>query len=325
MFDVAGAAGVSHQTVSRVLNGSPAVAEATRRRVLEAIAAVGYRRNRAARQLATARSGIIGVVAPRTGLWGPSRSVLAIEAAAREAGFWVSLASLPEVTGAAMASALDHFLDLSVDAVAVVAPNPAGLEALAAARGLPPAVAVTSGPAPPGVAVVDADQAAGARLATERLVGLGRVRVAHIAGPADFYHARVRARVWARALAERGLGAGLLAGGDWSGRSGLAAAERLVAAGPPDAIFAGNDLMAMGALVALRRAGLSVPGDVAVCGFDNVPGAEVADPSLTTVDQDHEALGRAVVELLGRRLGGGGEAGAVPVLVPPRLVARDSA
>ncbi|MDR0594217.1 MAG: LacI family transcriptional regulator, partial [Bifidobacteriaceae bacterium] len=305
MFDVAKAAGVSHQTVSRVLNNSPAVKDSTRRKVLDAIAASGYRRNLAARQLATDRSGIIGLIAPRTELYGPSRSLLAIEAAARESGYWVSLASLPEATGQAMTAALDHFLDQSVDAVAVIAPNAAVLEALAAARDAPPLVAVTSGPAPPGIAVADTDQAAGARLAVEYLIGLGRRRIAHIAGPDDFFHARTRRDTWAAALLDHGLGAELEAAGDWSGQSGLVAASRLLAAGRPDAIFAGNDLMAMGAMAALRRAGLRTPQDVAVIGFDNVPGSDVADPPLTTVDQDHETLGRRVVELVDRALRAG--------------------
>ncbi|MDR2379047.1 MAG: LacI family transcriptional regulator [Bifidobacteriaceae bacterium] len=331
MFDVARLAGVSHQTVSRVLNDSPAVAEATRRRVADAIAAVGYRRNQAARQLATARSRIIGLITPRTSLYGPSRSTLAIEAAARERGYWVSLVSLPQATAQAMADALGHFLELAVDAVAVIAPNPAVLHALAAAPDLPPAVAVTSGPALPGVTVADADQALGARLATERLIGLGRRRIAHIAGPADFYHARVRAEVWARTLAEHGLAADRQADGDWSGPSGRAAAAQLLAAGSPapDAIFAGNDLMAMGAIAAVKRAGLKVPDDVAVVGFDDVPGADVADPPLTTVDPDHGSLGRAVVELLDRRLNAGDAAwsgtAASAALAPPRLVVRESA
>jgi DNA-binding LacI/PurR family transcriptional regulator len=335
MFDVAKLAGVSHQTVSRVLNQSPAVAEPTRRRVLDAIAASGYRRNQAARQLATARSAVIGVITPRTELYGPSRSVLAIEAAARERGYWVSLASLPQVTAEAMTAALDHFMDQSVAAVAVVAPNPQALRALEEATDLPPAVAVTSGPAAPGLAVADVDQLAGSELATEYLIGLGRKRIAHIAGPADFYHSRLRAQVWAETLRRHGLEADLTVSGDWSGPSGVVAATRLLAAGPPDAIFAGNDLMAMGAMVALRRAGLSVPGDVAIVGFDNVPGSDVTEPSLTTIDQDHEALGRAVVDLLHARLSRPARAAAPEpqpdavqqptVLVAPRLVVRESA
>ncbi|MDR1187051.1 MAG: substrate-binding domain-containing protein, partial [Bifidobacteriaceae bacterium] len=278
------------------------------------------------RQLATARSRIIGVVTPRTSLYGPSRSVLAIEGAARERGYWVSLASLPELTGEALAAALDHFLEQSVDAVAVIAPNRSALDALAGARDLPPLVAVTSGSATRRVAVADSDQAAGARLATEYLIGLGRRRIAHISGPRDFLHARVRQDAWAATLVGHGLEPDLVAAGDWSGQSGLVAASRVLASGSVDAIFAGNDLMAMGAMIALGRAGLSVPGDVAVVGFDNVPGSDVANPPLTTVDQDHESLGRAVVELLELQLKRGeGQAETPMVLVPPRLIVRASA
>jgi DNA-binding LacI/PurR family transcriptional regulator len=329
MFDVAKLAGVSHQTVSRVLNHSPAVSQPTRLRVWDAIAASGYRRNQAARQLATARSGIIGVITPRTNLYGPSRSTLAIEAAARERGYWVSLASLPQPTGQAMTDALDHFLDQAVDAVAVIAPNPPVLEALATVPGLPPLVAVTSGPPLGGAPAADADQAAGAKLATEHLIGLGRRRIAHIAGPASFYHSRVREQTWAATLAEHGLKADLLARGDWSGQSGLVAAAELMAAGPPDGLFAGNDLMAMGAMTALKQAGLRVPEDVAVIGFDNIPGSDVTEPPLTTVDQDHQGLGQAVVELLHQLLERGADARPAaqtrPLMVAPRLLVRESA
>jgi DNA-binding LacI/PurR family transcriptional regulator len=329
MFDVAKLAGVSHQTVSRVLNDTGSVREATRRKVLDAIAVSGYRRNQAARQLATSRSGIIGVITPRTSLYGPSRSLAAIAAAARERGYWVSLASLPEVTGEAMINALDHFLGQSVDAVAVIAPNAAAVEALSAAPNLPPLVAVTSGPAAVAVAVADADQAAGATMATEYLIGLGRQRIAHISGPPDFYHSRVRAQAWAKTLAAHHLEAGLLGSGDWSGPSGQVVAARLLADRQPDAIFAGNDLMAMGAMVAANRAGLRVPQDVAIVGFDNMPGSDVTDPSLTTVDQDHETLGLTVVELLdGALKTGSGETSrdqVRTVMVPPRLIVRDSA
>jgi DNA-binding LacI/PurR family transcriptional regulator len=325
MFDVAKVARVSHQTVSRVLNSHPSVRESTRQRVLDAIAATGYRRNQAARQLATARSGIIGVVTPRTNLYGPSRSTLAIEVAARERGYWVSLASLPAVTVQAMRDALDHFLDQAVDAVAVVAPNPPALEALALAPDLPPLVAVTSGSVAPGIPCADVDQAAGAKLATEYLIGMGRRRIAHIAGPPDFFHARARAATWAETLEEHGLEPGPAAGGDWSGQSGLIATAQLLASGTPDAIFAGNDLMAMGALVALRRAGLRVPEDVAIVGFDNIPGSDVTEPPLTTVDQDHATLGRTVVELLDSQLASSPPPAGLPAMVPPRLIPRESA
>jgi DNA-binding LacI/PurR family transcriptional regulator len=229
-----------------------------------------------------------------------------------------------------MADALGHFIDQSVDAVVVIAPNAPTLQALARASDLPPLVAVTSAPDVAGLAVADADQALGARLAVEYLVGLGRRRIAHIAGPADFYHSLAREAAWKAVVEEHSLETGPVVAGDWTGHSGLVATAQLLAAGPIDAIFAGNDLMAMGALVALKRAGLRVPGDVAVVGFDNLAGSDVTDPPLTTVDQDHEALGGAVLELLDDQLRDASPQPPQsdqqpPVMVPPRLIVRASA
>ncbi|HEX8508698.1 MAG TPA: LacI family DNA-binding transcriptional regulator, partial [Propionibacteriaceae bacterium] len=122
MQDVARVAGVSHQTVSRVLNGHPRVRAETRARVLAVIADLGYRRNPAARALVTSRSRTIGVLAPRSGLFGPVSTLVAVEVAARTAGLFVSVASLDHFDAGSVTAALDHFLDQHVEGVIVIAP-----------------------------------------------------------------------------------------------------------------------------------------------------------------------------------------------------------
>ena len=131
MHDVARAAGVSHQTVSRVLNGHRNVRPATKARVERAIAELGYRRNAAARSLVTRRSGVIGVLTPRTDLYGPTSTMIAVEVAAREAGYFVSLASVADSSAAALDATVEHFKDQAVEAVVLIAPE---REWLAAAR-----------------------------------------------------------------------------------------------------------------------------------------------------------------------------------------------
>ena len=131
MHDVARLARVSHQTVSRVLNDHPHVRPATKERVQRAIAELGYRRNAAARSLVTRRSGVIGLLTPRTELYGPTSSMVAVEVAAREAGFFVSLASVADTSAAALGAAVEHFKDQAAEAVVLIAPE---FEWLTAAR-----------------------------------------------------------------------------------------------------------------------------------------------------------------------------------------------
>ena len=131
MHDVARVAQVSHQTVSRVLNDHPHVRPDTKERVQQAIAELGYRRNAAARSLVTRRSGVIGVLTPRTELYGPTSSMIAVEVAAREAGYFVSLASVADTSAAALGAAVEHFKDQAAEAVVLIAPE---REWLAAAR-----------------------------------------------------------------------------------------------------------------------------------------------------------------------------------------------
>jgi len=321
MADVAKHAGVSHQTVSRVLNDSPLVREATRARVHAAIEELGYRRNMAARMLATNRSARIGMISAHLVLYGPSMISAAVQDAGHEAGYDVSLVGLSEFSVESLHNAVDRLLDQAVEALVVAV---AQRDALAATRDLrlsiPVVVAQGVSAGQPMAAGVD--QHAGARDATDHLLELGHRRVAHVTGPMDWVEAEQRRAGWRAAQAGRGLLPGPELTGDWSARSGYEAGLQIAEDHDVTAVFVANDAMALGVLKALHQRGRRVPVDVSVIGFDDVPESAYFWPALTTVNQDFATLGRRAVELTLRALEG--EADPVSELVPPQVVVRES-
>jgi DNA-binding LacI/PurR family transcriptional regulator len=317
--DVAALAGVSRQTVSRVLNDHPEVAVETRERVVAAMTELGYRMNNAARALGTRRSRTLGVLASDALQYGPSRSIAALEASAREVGYWVSAAFADAGDAAAVVSAVDHLVMQGVEGIVVVAPHARTLEALDALRiGVP---VVTLHAADRGARGLSVDQAAGARLAVAALADAGHTRIAHLAGPADWLEAESRAEGFAAELAERGLVAGPVIEGDWTAGSGYAAVAAVREAGVT-AVFAANDQMALGLLGGLHEAGLSVPDDVSVVGFDDIPDAAFYWPKLTTVRQDFSELARRAVAVA--LAGSAGAAASDLQPVAPVLLTRAS-
>ncbi|MFT4029477.1 MAG: LacI family DNA-binding transcriptional regulator [Protaetiibacter sp.] len=320
MHDVAARAGVSHITVSRVLNDYPSIRPETRERVLAAIAELGYRRNLAARALVTSRTRAIGVLSPEVAQHGPASSVLAVESAAREHGYH-PLVTAAAVERDATVAALGFLLDQSVEALVVIAPHET---VLAAIRDLDIRIPLVTLQAPDRPGGVGVDQAAGARLATEHLLDLGHRRVQHLAGPDGYLEASARRAGFAEAMAGAGLVPGLELPGDWSAASGFAAAAFLEPV--TTAVVAANDQMAIGLIAALADAGRSVPGEVSVVGFDDIPEAAFVRPALTTVHQDFELVGRRAVEVLIAQLVSAAPAASAPALtvIPPRLVIRAS-
>ena len=311
MADVAELVGVSHQTVSRVVNGKGRVSPRTRERVQAAIDQLGYRPNSVARALVTARSGIIGVVTTTSAHFGPSSMLVALEIAAREAGLFTSVVALDRFGPDDVASAFDHFSSLAAEAIVVIAPVDSLAEAVASQGASVPVVAVSGGRAfGRGVSVVHADQRGGARALAEHLMTLGHRDIACVAGPQEWFEARERVAGWREAMV-----------GSWEARWGYVAGQNLVEDGLPDAVMCGNDEVAVGLLCAFAEAGVSVPGDVSVAGFDDVPIAAYAGPGLTTVRQDFADLGRCALEAVSRAL----EGGKVDTYVrPTRLVVRGS-
>jgi len=323
MHDVARLAGVSHQTVSRVLNGHPNVRPETRERVLEAIRRLNYRPNALARGLVTRRSQTIGVISFDTRLFGPASTLLAIEHAARAAGYTITISSLANLDASSVRSAVDALAGQSVDGVIVIAPRESAARGLRDLRPGLPVVAVEAGYGGE-IPVVSVDQFAGARLAVDHLLSLGHRTVWHVAGPADWLEARERVEGWQASLTGAGVAAPPALRGDWSPDSGYQAGLELAANPDVTAVFAANDQMALGVLHAFYERGVRVPADVSVVGFDNIPEAAFLIPSLTTVHQDFEELGRRGLKLLVDIMDEGHDAADAPSRVPPALVTRQS-
>jgi DNA-binding LacI/PurR family transcriptional regulator len=290
MADVARAAGVSHQTVSRVLNGSASVRPETRERVIRAVRELDYRRNSMARALVTGRSRTLGVVSFDTTLYGPASTLFGIERAAHAEGYFVSIASVTSLDRPSVLAAVEQLRDQGVDGVLLITPQETAVEALLHLPHDMPVVAVEAGP-DEAVPVVAVDQVAGAVLATRHLLELGHRTVWHVAGPSDWLEARQRTDGWLTALEDAGADVPPLLAGDWSAQSGYELGRRLATVRDVTAIFAANDQMALGVLAACRQAGLSVPGDITVVGFGNTSAAEHAVPALSTVSMPRHQLG----------------------------------
>lgn len=321
--EVAAAAGVSRQTVSRVLNDHPSIRPATRERVLTAMADLNFRPNRAARMLTTARSRTLGVLAASaSSLFGPASSIDAVEQAAREAGYFVTVAHAASLDRAELGAAIDHLGAQSVEGVIVIAPQRAVQEAMAAFSLSVPSVTL-HGAGVAGDDGVFVDQFEGGRLATRHLLDRGHTRIAHLSGPGDWSEARARRDGFAAQLSEAGLEPVFSREGDWTAASGAEIGAELLAEVAPTAVFSSNDQMALGVLHAARLRGLRVPHDLAVVGFDDIPEAAFFAPPLTTVRQDFAELGRRCVARLVALIEGRELAFAEPVA--PVLVVRESA
>jgi DNA-binding LacI/PurR family transcriptional regulator len=324
MADVARLAGVSHQTVSRVLNAHPSVNPHTRERVETAIAQLGYRPNTAARALVTRTSRTLGVISVDTSNYGPSSTLFAIEGAARAAGYFVNFVSLRQVDRTHMKEAVDHLMGAGVDGLVVIAPLRSVVEAL---RGLTtdvPLVEVeaTDVFAETGIVV---DQRGGAQAATRHLLELGHDTVVHVAGPHGWLEAEARVRGWQSALADAKREVPAMLQGDWSPRSGYEAGLELVAPvqrGEVSAVFVANDQMALGLLRAMSEAGVSVPGDLSVVGFDDIPESAFYLPPLTTLRQDFAEVGRRCIDVLLARIAGA--PAPVATAIRPELLVRAS-
>jgi len=321
IFDVARLAGVSHQTVSRVVNNLPNVRPATRQRVEDAIKQLRYRPSTAARSLVTRRSRTIGLITTGNPDYGPSSTLLGFNEAARQARYLVSISSMLETDAGSMRQAVDQLLSQNVEAIVLIAAHRGALEAIQGIDLGVPLVAVESS-GRVGFHSVSIDQFRGAQAATQHLVDLGHRSILHIAGPADSMDATERVRGWRAALSENGLVALEPLIGDWSPASGFRIGQQLATANNFTAIFAANDQMALGAIHALANAGVRVPHDVSIVGFDDIPEAEHFSPPLTTIRQDFAELGRTVMStLLELILDGSLEEAKHP---EPTLVVRES-
>jgi DNA-binding LacI/PurR family transcriptional regulator len=321
MADVAVVAGVSHMTVSRVLNDPASVKPATRDRVQAAMQSLGYRPNTVARALATGRTRRIGVLALATALYGPTSTLLSIEAAARVAGYHLDIVRLGSVTPRSVSEAADGLQSRGVDGIIGITPHTWAPKALQSVISGLPLVAVEG--AAGTLATVAVDQEKGAALATQHLLDLGHATVWHVAGPREWLEAKARQRAWRETLQRADTSVPPVLSGGWGVRSGYDAGRRLAEEPGVTAVFVANDQMALGVLRALAEARIRVPDHVSVVGFDDVPESAYFTPPLTTVRQDFDEVGVLALKLLLDQMADGAT-GERHVVVEPRLVERES-
>jgi DNA-binding LacI/PurR family transcriptional regulator len=291
--DVARLAEVSQKTVSRVFNDEPYVSAEVRRRVLEAAEQLGYRRNNAARALASGRTRSIGVVTLGTALYGPASLLMGVERVVRDTGYALRVVNTMEGDPAGIAGAVNSLLDQGVDGIVISEPidEEGGEGDVSLLVDVP--VLVLGAPSPvtaPMVLTAGDGADLMARAATEHLLGLGHVTVHHLAGPQRWYAARDRLKGWRTTLTAQGRDVPPVVEGDWSAASGYRAGRELAEDARVTAVFAANDDMAIGLIRALTEAGRRVPEDVSVVGFDDIPVAAYVTPPLTTVRQPFDAV-----------------------------------
>lgn len=320
--DVAREANVSVATVSRALNGQHNVAEAVRRRIQDVAQRLRYTPHHAARSLSSRRTRTVGVVLPE--VYGEffSELVYGIDQVAREHGLHLLVSSYhgdPREQGDALRSMRGR-----VDGLLVMSPYDDADGHLAdALAGLPDAVLIGSQHGLPGQRRIGIDNHAGARAMVAHLASLGHRRIAFVSGPQGNHEAAERLRGYRDALAALLPDAQAeVLQGDFREASGERAGRALLAAPSlPDAVFAANDTMALGCLSAFNAAGLKVPADIAVAGFDDIPLARYVPPGLTTMRVDIAALG---ADAMRRLLASDEEQPAGDVLRQPQLVVRAS-
>jgi LacI family transcriptional regulator len=302
---VAKMAGVSTQTVSRVINDRPDVAPETRGRIQQVIEELKYQPSALARSLIQQRSYTLGVVTAGLKFIGPSRTLNGITNKAEELGYALLLEELPqfdtEDTKPLLQNLLARHVDGIVWAVPEVGNNRRWVEEIL--NDVPvPVVFLTMQPRP-GISTVSVDNYAGGVMATRHLLDQGRRQIGHISGPLDWWEARQRKQAWQDTLEKASIGvveSHWAAEGNWSSSSGEAAFEQLLKSYPEmDAVFVANDQMALSVLQIANRRGLRVPHDLAVIGFDNITESAYFWPALTTINHNHHELGcRAVQELV---------------------------
>lgn len=318
--DVAERAGVSVPTVSRVLTGAARVSPAKRKLVEAAIAELRYRPSAAARVLVSRRSQTIAVIAGNTSRYGYAETIRGIEVAARAEGYTVMITVVENADEDEVDRAIAATLTQTLAGVVVLKFDPPGVAALRKIPADLPVVAL-SGARETGIRQAVLDEARAAEELTEHLLGLGHATVHHVRVPPS---RRVDGRTsgWRRALIAAQAPIPPVRDATWLPRSGVAIGRDLAADPSATAVFCGNDEIAMGVMRGLAEAGLRVPEDVSVAGFDDHPLAELWSPPLTTARQDFAGLGGRGFQLLLQAIDGTG--GRLYSSERPRLVFRES-
>jgi LacI family transcriptional regulator len=323
--DVARAAKVSVATVSRALNGHDNVTEAVRGRVLAVANELRYSPHHAARSLSSRRTHTIGVVLPDIHGEFFSELMRGIDQVARESGLHLLVSSYhghPEEQAAALRAMRGR-----VDGMLVMSPHTGDLEAIGDHLAALPTVLINSQPIDSGQIALGIDNYGGARRMVEHLLACGHRRIAFIAGPRNNFDAHERLRGYRDALAAADPAAEpTVLPGDFSEAAGHRAGQELLASATrPQAVFAANDMMALGCLFALNQAGVRVPQDIALAGFDDIPLARYVMPSLTTMQVNIAELGAHAMRVLLDVYAGEDVRAALTPLVPQLIVRESSA
>jgi len=320
--DVAQRAGVSPQTVSRVANGYVHVRPEKREKVLAAMKELGYRPNSAARNLKSGRFRSLGVVTFNITTLGNERTLEAVAEAGAAAGYTTTLIPVTDPTRISVAGAFGRLEEQAVDGIILIMSAEFGSpDDYALTAGLP--LVIVDSTATADHTLVDTDQEQGARTAMRHLLDLGHRRIAHVAGPLKSFSAHRREDAYARVCQEHALATPARHRGDWSAASGYAAGREILAEEPrPTAVFAANDQMALGVMRAAHEAGLRIPQDLSVIGFDDSDDSGSYWPPLTTIHQHFDVVGQRATELLIAMIDG--EPLPENPLITTRLVVRDS-
>ncbi|MEO7014961.1 MAG: LacI family DNA-binding transcriptional regulator [Leifsonia sp.] len=295
MTDVARAAGVSAQTVSRTLSGHPNVKEKTRAKVLAAVDQLGYRKNNAARVLSSGHSRTLGIVLLQTAFYSRTALTVGVEEAARKAGYAVSAASSPTLDPSAIEEAMSRLAEQDVEGIILALPLIHVTPRIEELTRAIPTLAI-DGSRTASTEIVAIDQTQVARLATQHLLDLGHSNVWHVAGPDEWLDAVSRSNGWRAALEAAGITPPPELKGDWSPASGYQNGLILGRIPEVTAVFVSSDEMAFGVIRAFHELGRAIPADISVVSVDDISLAEYCSPSLTTVAQPFDEIGRLAVE-----------------------------
>ena len=326
-------AGVSTQTVSRVINERPDVSPETRKRVQEVIKKLSYQPSALARSLISQRSHTLGVVTAGLQYIGPSRTLSGIASAAEESGYSVLLRELLSFDAEDVTPIIQAFLSRHVDGIIWAVPEVGDNHAWVNQESLNfeiPLVYLTTEPKK-DISIVYVDNYLGGRMAVAHLLEQGYRKIGHISGPLDWWEARQRKSAWKDTLAEAGLesGDGHWAEGNWSSKSGVRAFEKLHEQYPDmDAVFVGNDQMALSVIQVAQQKGLRIPEDIGLVGFDDIPESAYFCPPLTTIQQDQYSLAKLAVEEVIKTIeadrNGIDPGEPKTIVLPPTLIVRQS-
>jgi DNA-binding LacI/PurR family transcriptional regulator len=295
IYDVAKLAGVSHQTVSRVINNAEYIKDDTRSKVQSAMQELGYVPNAAARALVTSKSKIVGILVSDIVYHGPAGMMHAMEKEARRGGFFAISASVDPLDNSSIAQGIEHLRRLGIEGLVVITPQSDSVQAVERLVTDIPVVFIDS-PNNSKELSAELDNYSGAKLATEHLISLGHKEIVHVSGPSGWFDSAPRVAGYQDAMKKANLKPQVV-DGDWAVPTGYRIGRNLdIDASKVTAIFAANDHLALGLMRALRQRGYAIPERVSIIGFDDVPEAAYYEPPLTTMRPDFAELGRVAME-----------------------------